>query len=181
MYTPREDSFLLQKAVKKYAKNKRVLDMGAGSGIQAQTALNAGAKNVLAVDIDQEVIKYLTKNHIQAMQSDLFSNIKKNEKFDLIVFNPPYLPEDLREDKESARITSGGKQGDETIIRFLKQSLAHLALKGSIFIVLSSITPQKRLNKLLKKQGLSKKVLDKTSVFMETLEVWKISRKSKSP
>ena len=180
MYTPREDSFLLQKAVKKYAKNKRVLDMGAGSGIQAQTALNAGAKNVLAVDIDQEVIKYLTKNHIQAIQSDLFSNIKKNEKFDLIVFNPPYLPEDLREDKESARITSGGKQGDEIIIRFLKQSLAHLAPEGSIFIVLSSITPKKKITHLIEKLKLSRKIIDKDNIFMETLEVWKISRKSKS-
>ena len=131
IYLQREDSFLLQKAVKKSAKSKRVLDMGAGSGIQAQTALKAGAKNVLAIDIDPEVIAHLKKQNLKAIKSNLFQNV--NGKFDLIVFNPPYLPEDRREDKESARVTSGGKKGDEILMRFLKQKLLRILRKTELF------------------------------------------------
>ena len=76
IYEPAEDSFLLAKAVKKYSPGKSVLDMGSGSGIQAETALSAKAKSVLSADIDKETIKYLKSKNIRAVQSDLFSNIK---------------------------------------------------------------------------------------------------------
>jgi methylase of polypeptide subunit release factors len=48
----------------------------------------------------------------------------------------------LREDKESALATTGGKQGDELILKFLKQAQKHLTKKGIILLVLSSLTPQ---------------------------------------
>lgn len=176
IYTPAEDSFLLEKAVKKYAKGKRVLDMGSGSGVQAQAALASGACEVTAVDIDGEVVAHLKKQHLKTIKSNLFTNVKGT--FDLIIFNPPYLPQDAREDAKSARITSGGKKGDELLLRFFRQAQRHLAPKGSLLIVLSSLTPQKKLLSLIKKQHLSKKVIDKTSVFMETLEVWHLSRKA---
>lgn len=174
IYEPAEDSFLLQKAVRKYSRNKRVLDMGSGSGIQAKTALAAGAFEVTAVDIDPDAISLLKKQNLKAIKSNLFQNV--TGKFDIIVFNPPYLPEDKREDAESSRITTGGKEGDEIIIKFLKQSPKHLSPGGSILILLSSLTPQTKINALLKKQRLSKRIIDKTSVFMETLEVWKLNR-----
>ena len=177
IYLQREDSFLLQKAVKKSAKSKRVLDMGAGSGIQAQTALKAGAKNVLAIDIDPEVIAHLKKQNLKAIKSNLFQNV--NGKFDLIVFNPPYLPEDRREDKESARVTSGGKKGDEILMRFLKQAPAHLEKNGIILLVVSSLTPQNRIINLIKCLNISRKIIGGEKFFMETLEVWKLRRKSK--
>ena len=176
IYTPREDSFLLEKAVKKFSKNKSVLDMGSGSGIQAQAAIASGAKSVLAVDIDQEVVSHLTKQHIKAIQSNLFTNVKGT--FDLILFNPPYLPADAREDKESARTNAGGKHGDEILLKFIKQSKKHLAPKGIMLIIVSSLTPQTKILNLIKKQSLSKKVLDKMPLFMESLEVWKLSTKA---
>ena len=52
IYEPREDSYLLQKYVKKYSKGKYFLDIGSGSGIQAKTAIKAKAKSVLATDIN---------------------------------------------------------------------------------------------------------------------------------
>ena len=107
IYKPREDSFLLQKHVRKYAQGK-VLDMGAGSGIQAITALEK-TKDVLAVDINPKAVEELKKKNINAKVSDLFSNVKG--KFDLIVFNPPYLPADEREPEDSALATTGGKKG----------------------------------------------------------------------
>ena len=120
IYNPREDSFLLEKEVKKYAKGKSFLDMGAGSGIQAKAAQSAGAKSVLCADINKEAVKELKSLGFKAVKSDLFSNIK--EKFDVISLNPPYLPEDKLEDKASRLATTGGKKGDEIILRFLRDA-----------------------------------------------------------
>lgn len=176
IYEPAEDSFLLNEEVRKYSPDKSVLDMGSASGILIKTAIKSGAKSVLAVDIQEEVIKHLKKQKINAIQSDLFSNI--NEKFDLIIFNPPYLPNDEREDKESSIITSGGKKGDEILVRFFNQVLKHLNPKGIVLIVLSSLTPKKKILETLEKNSLKKRKISERKIFQETLEVWEISRKS---
>lgn len=173
MYKPAEDSFLLESVISKYAKNKIVLDIGSGSGILAETAQKSGAKSVLATDINSKVISHLRKNGITARKSDLFSNVK--EKFNLILFNPPYLPEDAREDKESRTITTGGKNGDEIILRFLHQALYHLIRNGIILLLISSLTPRKRILTLLKERHLKKTKIAEKKLFMEKLEVWKVS------
>ena len=59
---------------------------------------------------------------IPSITSDLFDKIPKNKKFDIVAFNPPYLPEDKREDKESQLTTTGGKKGNEITLRFLKKA-----------------------------------------------------------
>ena len=130
IYDPAEDSYLLQKQVKKFAKKgMRVLDVGTGSGIQAITAKGQGA-NVLAIDINPECIAYVNNLKIPTLQSNLFENVKG--KFDLIIFNPPYLPEDPREPKDSKLITTGGKTGSEILNKFLEQAKNFLNEKGII-------------------------------------------------
>jgi release factor glutamine methyltransferase len=170
IYQPREDSFLLKKEIKKRAKGKSFLDMGSGTGIQARAAISAGASSVLAADINKESIRELKNQNIPAVCSNLFSKIR--EKFDIISFNPPYLPKDKLEGKESALATSGGKQGDEIILKFLKQAKSHLKKNGIILLVISSLTPKKRIFALLKKQGLKHKALSSEKFFFEALEVW---------
>ena len=100
--------------------------------------------------------------------SDLFSNIK--EKFDIIIFNPPYLPEDKnnKEDRESKLATTGGKKGSEIINRFLQQAKKHLTKDGKIFLLTSSLT--KNINWL----DYKKKLIAKKKLFFEELMVWEI-------
>lgn len=174
IYEPREDSFLLQRNLSHYVFKKNVLDMGAGSGIQSETAIKLGATSVLAVDIDPLVIEHLKKKHIPAIKSDLFLNVSGT--YDVIVFNPPYLPLDEREDVTSARITAGGKKGDEVIIKCIKQSPKHLSKKGIVLIILSSLTPHKRLFAEAKKSHFTMRKVDQLNVFMETLELWEFKR-----
>lgn len=172
IYEPREDSFLLKKEVMKISKGRIFLDMGSGSGIQAKAAISSKAKSVIAADINEKAVKELKGQGINAVQSDLFSNIR--EKFDVIAFNPPYLPEDKREDSESSLVSSGGKKGDEIILEFLREAKAHLSKDGIILLVVSSLTPKKRILALLKKQKLSYEALSSQKFFFESLEVWKI-------
>jgi release factor glutamine methyltransferase len=177
IYAPREDSFLIEKEVEKRARGKCVLDVGTGSGILARAALRAGAKEVLAVDVDEEVVDKLKSEDFEVRKSDLFSCFEKGRKFDLIVFNPPYLPEDEREDVESARVTSGGKRGDELIVKFLQGVGGHLSSGGEILLVISSLTPLGKIEKVLREEGFVKKVVSSKKVFMETLEAWEIRKR----
>ncbi len=206
IYQPKEDSYLLEKEVIKYSRGKKVLDMGSGSGIQARAALDSGAKEVIALDIDDESVKELKKKGIKknfdnwvnkkskfsnktickkskmikqivykAIKSDLFDKVKG--KFDLIIFNPPYLPYDDKEDLKSRRATSGGKKGDEIILRFLNDANKFLEKDGIVLIVVSSLTPKNKINKILKEKRLEKKVISEEKLFFEKLEVWKVERK----
>ncbi|MBU1136713.1 MAG: methyltransferase [Nanoarchaeota archaeon] len=193
MYEPREDSYLLSEELKKYLiklKNRKInaLDIGTGSGIQAETISEfINKKNITCSDINKEAIEIARKKGFKAVKSDLFSNIKR--KFDLIVFNPPYLPKDRHDKKKD---TTGGKKGDETILRFLKQSKKHLNQNGKIFLLLSSLTPRANINKELKKHNFKikktgrffaskkqeifkMKKLSEKKLFFEKLEVWMIN------
>jgi release factor glutamine methyltransferase len=169
IYQPEKDSYLLQKQVRLLVKGK-VLDMGTGSAIQAKTALE-NTKDVLAVDINKEAVNHCKKQNINAIQSNLFENIK--DKFDWILFNPPYLPEDAREPQDSKLATTGGKKGDEIILKFLEQARNHLKPNGQILILISSLTGDPET--LFKDYTYT--LLDKENLFMEQLFVYKLSNK----
>jgi hypothetical protein len=61
---------------------------------------------------------------------------------------------------------------DETIINFLQQAPSHLNKHGKILLLLSSMTPRKRINKILKNYK-HKKIADE-KLFFETLEVFEL-------
>lgn len=168
IYEPKEDSYLLRKYVRKYAEGK-VLDIGSGSGILAEAALTK-TKEVLAVDIDEESVSFCRKKGINAIKSDLFENV--NGKFDLIIFNLPYLPEEEGEDEETSRQVMGGKKGNEILERFLKDAKDYLDDKGKILIVVSSLTPD--VERLIMQYGFRFKVLERKKFFFEELRVYLI-------
>ena len=121
IYEPGEDSYLLQKYVDQYSKVDSVLDMGTGTGIQGLTA-SKYATNVLSVDVNPEAVKQTKtlieiekKKNIKILESDLFSKIPK-QKFDLIIFNPPYLPKHKHVDNIAL---VSGKRGVDTTLKFM--------------------------------------------------------------
>ena len=165
MYNPSDDSFFFADFLKEYfskLKNKNIsyLDIGAGSGILAETALQAKIKNILASDKDLESVKYIKLKGINAVHSDFFSDIKM--KFDIISFNAPYLPES-EYDTESD--TAGGKRGDETALEFLRQAKSNLNSNGKIFLLISSLTPLNRIKKF------KPKIVARKKLFFEILYI----------
>ena len=180
VYIPEDDSFLLVECVKKYAKGF-VLDMGCGSGIQGIAALELkSVANVTFADINREAINYvkkqitsnglLNKQNTQFIVSDLYNNIK--DKFDTIIFNPPYLPEN-EFDKE-VLITTGGKYGWELIEKFLKESKQHLNIDGQILLLFSSLTDKGKVDEIIKTLNYSKNQIVKEDLFMEQLYVYQL-------
>lgn len=167
VYEPREDSFLLEEAVKKYAK-ARVLDIGTGTGIQAQAALTR-TNDVTACDVDPEALE-LAKSRsegINFIQSDLFSNI--DGKFDTIIFNPPYLP--TKEPRDKA--LDGGERGRELLDQFLEQAKAYLTERGQLLFVQSSITGNEATKQKLIELGYNWEIISTKRIFFEELMVFR--------
>lgn len=177
-YEPREDSFLLQEQVKKLAKGS-VLDVGTGSGIQAETAAKKkSVSKVLAVDIDKEAIDFcratIKHRKIKFIVGDLFSNIKNKEKFDTIIFNPPYLPEDPAL-KDLA--LAGGRRGYEVLERFLREAGKFLKPDGIILLVFSSLTNKNKVDSLIEENLLGFRELATEHIFFEDLYAYIIVKK----
>ncbi len=175
IYEPREDSFLLAEQVKRYAKGS-VLDMGTGSGIQAITAAKKkSVKSVLGVDKNPKVIDHCKKSikdkKIKFIESDLFSKVKG--KFDTIIFNPPYLPEDV---KLKDMTIYGGKKGYETVEMFLNQVNSHLKPEGIILLLFSSLTKKEKVDEFIRKNMLEAKEIAKNHIFFEDLLVYLIKK-----
>jgi len=178
IYYPREDSYLLEKHVKRLAYNS-VLDMGTGTGIQALAAASSKkVKKVLAVDINKEAIAYCKKNakhkKITYRVSDLFAKVPK-KKFDTIIFNPPYLPQEKRK-RDTA--TEGGKKGHEVIEKFIAKAVAYLKPNGNILLLFSSLTDRHMVEHLLKAKMLDFKMIDSIHYFFEELYVYNIIKSS---
>lgn len=166
MYEPREDSYLLEEEIIAFCKDKIIgksLDMGTGTGIQANT-LNKFSKEVYAVDINKEA---KVNEKVKFIQSDLFKNVKEKD-FDLIVFNPPYLPDGDDSDPE----LTGGKEGVELTLNFLKQAKKHLKEEGTILFIASSHANIDLLEKKAGKDYYLERVRE-LPLFFERLYVYK--------
>ncbi|MGV8141740.1 MAG: HemK2/MTQ2 family protein methyltransferase [Candidatus Woesearchaeota archaeon] len=177
IYDPQEDSFILEREVKKYAKGM-VLDLGCGSGIQGIAALECKkVTEVLFADINPDAITCVKDKLTQYAHkpahykiSNLYSKIKI--KFDTILFNPPYLPEDTQDDEKL--ITTGGRHGYEIIKKFLEASKEHLNDDGIILFVFSSLSKKDKIDKIIKRLKYDKLQLSKESLFMERLYVYQL-------
>lgn len=99
---PRKETELLVETcleISKEFKKPKILDLGTGSGAIAVTLAKENKNGLItASDVSSEALKIAEYNaninaaNVNFIESDLFSNI--NEKFDLIVSNPPYISEE---------------------------------------------------------------------------------------
>jgi len=141
VYEPREDSFLAADNLNAKAGEK-ILEIGTGCGLLAILAATKGAE-VVATDINELAVECAQKNagenklKIDFRVGDLFSPIKNNEKFDLIIFNPPYLPSE--KDFVDRQIDLS-YNSSETLRKFLASYKGFLKENGRAVVVNSSIS-----------------------------------------
>jgi len=177
VYPPSEDTFLLLEALEKEGiKDKECLEIGVGSGVI--TEFLAKSNNVEGVDINLKAIE-ITRNkckNCRIFYSDLFSNIKK--KYDVIVFNPPYVPEERKFDDIFDRSWHGGKNGREVIDKFLDEFDSFLDLDGKMYLLHSSLCDLKKTLRILKEKSFKIEALKSKKLFFEELIVIKSERDS---
>jgi len=176
IYPPSEDSYLLTEILKEKLSvllegnpDLTFLEIGAGSGIHLETAHKSGVKkqNISSADVNPVAVGHCNAIGFNCIQSDLFEKVP--EKYNIIIFNPPYLPEHKFDDKPD---TSAGKK-QEVIVRFLQQAKDHLEPNGKIFLLLSSFTPMQEIEQELNKYN--KKLLGNEKLFYEELFVWELT------
>lgn len=100
---PRDETeFLVRKAVEIINSKdfKAILDVGTGSGCIACMIAKYTNAQVIGLDISTDALntaldnasKLNLNNRAIFRKSDIFSNVKPGESFDMIVSNPPYIP-----------------------------------------------------------------------------------------
>jgi len=120
------------------SRESEVLDMGTGSGVCAVFAANH-ARRVVAVDINPAAARCARINtllndlehKIEVRQGDLFEPVR-GERFDLILFNPPFVqgsPKDTRD---------GAWRSSDVAERYAAGLRAHLKPGGTALVLLST-------------------------------------------
>ncbi|MGD2066390.1 MAG: class I SAM-dependent methyltransferase [Candidatus Bathyarchaeota archaeon] len=176
VYEPAEDTFLLAERLT-VTKNDFVLDVGTGCGILAILAAKK-AKRVVAVEVNPYAIECASKNaqtnevedRIDFRQGDLFQPIKQNEKFDVIMFNSPYLPSEPDEEKSwIGKAWAGGPDGRAVIDRFLVDFPNYLGDGGKVQLVQSSLSNVEKTIQMFKERNLKAKVAAQVKVAFEII------------
>lgn len=206
VYPPSDDSYLMIDYLKKnITRNyfddieiqniKNVLDMGTGSGIIAIFLLIAKQINknfttkIYASDIHQKAIISAKKNEkfnnfthkIRFLQSDLFNSfsIDLRNKFDIILYNPPYLPSidldgEIFENNNHKRRDyswNGGVKGYENFINFLEQVKPYLnkGNKSYIYYICSSRVNVEELYQKVSMMGFKNIPLERKHILFEDI------------
>ncbi len=172
VYKPADDSFLLADNLE-VKINDKVLELGTGTGFLSILAAKKGASQIIATDITDKALKCAEKNiekenlakKIELRKGNLFDPVK-NEKFDLIIFNPPYLPTRKKDSIESdlELAWNGGTDGRKVINRFIENLESHLEKDGRFFLIQSSLSGiEETTNKLEEKNFEIRKKSEKYS------------------
>lgn len=129
---PRDETeILVRKAIELIQANdfKNVLDIGTGSGCIACTIAKNTDATVLGVDISSDALRValdnVTKlginNRAVFRKSDLFEKVREEEKFDIIISNPPYIPHDVELSEEVMKEPELALRADEDGLVFYRK------------------------------------------------------------
>lgn len=188
IYEPCEDSeLLLEIALSEIKKlkihNLKICEIGVGSGfIISNIAKEYPNNNFYGTDINSDAIKF-TKNEFKKISTKI--NLHKtnllvdiNEKFDLILFNTPYLPceegEKFKDLTLKDKAIYGGKHGYEVIEEFIYQIYDKLNNDGFVLMLFSSQSNFQYIKEILKLNFFDFEIIDKKTIFFEDLYVLKI-------
>ena len=146
VYEPAEDSFLFAENLDE-EKGAQVLDVGTGCGVLGILAAEK-AGNVVAVDLNPYAV-YCAKvnaalNNLRCkmifIQTDLLTALNERARFDLILFNAPYLPTaECEAESWIGRSWAGGINGRQVIDRFISEAPLHLKPNGRILLMQSTL------------------------------------------
>ncbi len=153
------DNRLLDIIPRIISPSDRVLDIGTGTGIMAILAANAGAGYVLAADINRAAVlcarENVRKHHLQSKihvrQSDVYSALGPDEKFDVVLANLPFR------NKKAADIVEASMWDTHLHAHraFFQGLEKHLKPDGKAYLCQANYGAVKEVNKMALAAGFS--------------------------
>lgn len=159
---------LAQRLGDESSRSSHVLDLCTGSGALAVAAGLGGAAAVTAVDISRRAVlaarlnAVLNRVRVRVLHSDLFAALGE-QRFDVIVSNPPYLPSARANLPERGleRAWEAGNDGRALVDRIIAEAPRRLSPGGSLLLVHSSVCGVARTIDGLSGAGLEARVVER--------------------
>ncbi|MFQ6135502.1 MAG: HemK2/MTQ2 family protein methyltransferase, partial [Nitrososphaerales archaeon] len=163
---------LLAETIRRYAVD-RVLEIGVGSGLVVSELAEKNNLTV-GVDLDTKAVRRAKRSvsckpawsRVNLIRCDSASPFRDGV-FDLVVFNPPYLPSE--EMKDAA--VDGGSGGVEVSKAWFKEASRCLRKGGRMVFVTSSLSDVEGLFEYVKGFGFEVEVVSSARLFFEELSV----------
>ena len=171
VYPVREDTLLLLEAALAEARpSDRVLELGTGSGFIARH-LAGRVSLIVATDVNPHACRAAAAPSVRVVRADLAAGIRG--KFDLVLFNPPYLPTRPGErlDDWLEKALDGGESGRDVIARLVPDLSRILAPGGRLLIVISDLTGPGEVLALLGEAGFPSRICRRVRIEGEELMV----------
>lgn len=168
--------FLLEFTLKQPLNNKSLLELGAGSGLISIAAAKQGAK-VTSSDINEQALLALIENaeknsvHLSIIHSDLFGSLA-GKSFDYIIINPPFYPQEARNNLERAWFAGLDYQYFQRLFAGMHPFLEP---HTQVWMILSEDTSTLHIEDIAKIAGLSMEVVEKKRILWEWNFIYKIT------
>lgn len=180
VYEPAEDSAILAGEVVAdlaEAEPGTVLDVGTGSGYIGAKVGAATDARVVGLDVNPAACRRARDAGLEAVRGDLTAPFA-TDTFDVVVFNPPYLPAMPEADWEDwfEVAVTGGASGRELIDRFLESVERVLTAEGAVYLLVSSLSGVDTVVETAADAGFSAAALADAPFAGETLTVLKLVR-----
>lgn len=159
--------------------NKRVADVGTGSGILALAAARAGAANVVAIDINPNAARSARENadangfgdRVTVVCSNLLAALAPYPRFDVILSSPPSFPGEPLDLADRAW-HAGPNYRD--IASLFGQARKRLAPGGSFYVMLSSDSDIEYLGTLVESAGFRWRIVAERSIMIESFIIYEL-------
>lgn len=177
VYQPAEDSELLASAARADVSSAdRVLDVGTGSGYVASEVAQTGAQ-VVGIDRNPHACREARDHGVETVLGDLTTAFAP-AAFDLVTFNPPYLPTtpDEEADDWMGIALSGGETGRSVIEPFLAGVGRVLAPDGRVLLLASTLSDLDAVRDRAADAGFTAETVAEDSFPFEKLVVCRLTR-----
>jgi methylase of polypeptide subunit release factors len=172
-YLPAEDTFMLRDALGPFSGDS-CLEIGFGSGAVLASVSERFRLTVGTDTIGLEDARLASGPRVQLALADR-ATCFRDGVFDLVFFNPPYLPSGQIEDEA----VDGGPTGIEVPVSFLEESLRVLRGEGAIVALLSDEGDLESFLTHCSILGLTVESVVEKRLFYETLFVFTIRRRGR--